>query len=241
MRLLVKLFGDSIIGRVVQDEPGGRYRRLDPLEKIQQDEIRLDLVNFGKFGYTIGKAKRLIERQLLRDPEFQVILLEYGGNDCNYEWAEVGRRPEQDHQPGTPLKEFHETYVEIISLLKKQGVRPIMMNLPPIDAVKFFDTWIAPDENSAAILDWLGDVQKIYRWHELYSLETEEIARRTNTPLIDVRKPFLGRRDFPTLIGPDGMHPTEKGHTLIVEAVREFISQLDMTRPWLKPLLGFGE
>lgn len=65
-----------------------------------------------------------------------------------------------------------------------------MMNLPPIDAVKFFDTWIAPDENSAAILDWLGDVQKIYRWHELYSLETEEIARRTNTPLIDVRKPF---------------------------------------------------
>lgn len=226
-RLLVKLFGDSIIGRVVQDAPGGRYRRLDPVEEIHQDGTRLDLANHGKFGCTIRKAKTLIEKQLELNGDFEIALLEYGGNDCNFNWPEVGENPSLDHQPGTPLAEFHRTYVEIIDLLKARGRRVIMMNLPPIDAEKFFDTWIAPLKGANAVLDWLGDKQAIYRWHELYSLKTEEIARETNTPLIDIRRAFLeDHRGFKSLIGPDGIHPTEKGHLLIVEAAQTFVSQL---------------
>ncbi len=223
-RLIVKLFGDSIIGRVVQDPSTGRYRRMEPLADIKSEGLELSFVNCGKFGSTISKGRKLIERQLEGDPDCQVILVGFGGNDCNFKWAEIGENPSLDHEPSTPLDQFHRNYLYVISRIKEAGIRLILTNLPPIDAEKFYDTWIAPDQARDQILAWLGDKQAIYRWHEMYSLKVEAIARETDTPLLDLRSPFLENRTFKSLIGPDGIHPTEEGHGLILEAAREFIA-----------------
>lgn len=224
--ILVKLFGDSILARIVLDVSSGRYRKLEPLNSLENEKMALDLDNCSHFGYTIGKAEKLIERQLKKGLSCQAMLLEYGGNDCNYDWKEIGLDPEADHQPNTPLDEFRQTYRRIIATLKRNGILPIAMNLPPIDADTFFDTWIKPDPNAELIHQWLGDKQHIYRWHELYSRTVEEIAREDDILLIDVRSAFLARKDFPELICSDGMHPTEKGHSLIIQSVRSFLEQL---------------
>jgi len=221
--LIVKLFGDSIIGRVIQDPSTGRYRRMEPLEDIQDHDRQLSFINRGKFGSTISKGRKLIERQLEGDPDCQVILVGFGGNDCNFNWPEIGKNPSLDHEPSTPLDLFYRNYLHVIRRIKEAGIRLILTNLPPINAEKFYDTWIAPDPAKDQILDWLGDKQAIYRWHEMYSLKVEAVARETDTPLLDLRSPFLESRTFQSLIGPDGMHPTEEGHGLILEAAREFI------------------
>lgn len=237
--VFVKLFGDSIIGRVVQDGPEGRYRRLDPVVKLEDNDIDLNLVNVGRFGYTIEKAEKLIEKQLKNDEQTQVMLLEYGGNDCNYDWQKLSDDIDGEHMPGTPLNVFRKTYIRIIEKLRAHNIMPIIMNLPPIDAEKFFATWIAPLPAADKILSWLGDKQKIYRWHELYSNEAERIAQETGTLFIDVRSAFLMRRDFPDLIGPDGMHPTEKGYEVLSQALRSFVRNIDSaTKAKLLPQLG---
>ena len=222
-RLTVKLFGDSIIGRVIQDPSTGRYRRMEPLGDFHDQDLLLSFVNCGKFGSTICKGRKLLERQLEGDPGCQVILVGFGGNDCNFKWSEIGENPSLDHEPSTPLDVFYQNYLHVINRIKEAGIRPILTNLPPIDAEKFYDTWIAPDRASNQILGWLGDKQAIFRWHVMYPLNVLAMARSTDTPLLDLRSIFLENRTFQSLIGPDGMHPTEKGHGLILEAAREFI------------------
>ncbi len=225
-QLKVKLFGDSIIGRVIQDPDTGRYRRLDPLEDLETPDLHLALDNGGRFGATISKGRQLIDKYLQRETDCQVILLNYGGNDCNFDWPAIGRNPDQEHQAATPLETFYRAYLAIIDKIKNRGMKLVLANLPPIDAEKFFDTWIKPDQESQRILAWLGDKEAIYRWHEMYSLKVEAMARETASPLLDLRSLFLQNRQFKSLIGPDGMHPTKKGHDLILEAVYHYIEGL---------------
>ncbi len=232
----VKLFGDSIIGRVVQDPATGRYRHLEPLEEVHAHDLHLDLVNSSKFGATISKGRKLITKYLQEDPDCQVILLNYGGNDCNFKWSAIGQDPTLDHQAATPLEAFQQGYLDIIDQIKQKGIRLVLANLVPIDAEKFFATWIKPDQGSDRILDWLGDKEAIYRWHEMYSLKVEAMARETDTPLLDLRSLFLQNRGFKKLIGPDGMHPTRKGHDLILEAVYQYLEGLKLQEGTLTPL-----
>lgn len=226
--LKVKLFGDSIMGRVVQDPATGRYQRLEAVEDVRTSDLQLDLVNSSKFGATIGKGRRLVDKCLEKEPDCQAILLNYGGNDCNFDWAKIGEDPELDHQAATPLDVFYQGYLDLVARIRDKGIRPVLANLVPIDAGKFFDTWIKPLQGQDRILAWLGDKEAIYRWHEMYSLKVEAVARETDTPLLDLRSLFLKNRHYQSLIGPDGMHPTKSGHDLILESVYQFLEGLKL-------------
>ena len=49
----------------------------------------------------------------------------------------------------------------MIQTLREKGIEPVLANLHPIDAVKYFD-WITKDGLSKeAIMKWLKDVFKI--------------------------------------------------------------------------------
>ncbi len=156
-----------------------------------------------------------------------VVLLEFGGNDCDFNWAEVSEHPEREHQPNTPLDVFEQSYIAMISDLRRQHIHPLMMTIPPIDATRYLD-WIChygPDKTR--ILQFLGgDVQAIARFQELYSLSLFNIAAQTHTQIVDIRSSFLMRKDFPSLLCKDGIHPTEKGHQLITSVFADFASRM---------------
>jgi lysophospholipase L1-like esterase len=146
------------------------------------------------------------------------VILEFGGNDCDFNWAKISEDPQGDHTCNTPIELFKRTYRELIERVSSAGPRPILMNLPPIDPDKYFHS-ISRGLSTENILCFLGDVDRIYRWQEYYSLNVAVLAAEYGVPLIDVRGAFLQRKDCFDLLCEDGIHPNESGHAFISEVI----------------------
>lgn len=215
MRL--QIYGDSIMKAVVVDE-NFKYKSLSRsiLEKLQQ-QTGLDAVNRAHFGYTSEKGQAILQRDLENGLDCQFALLEFGGNDCDYNWAEVAADPDGEHLPQTALQTFLDNLRSMAQSLLSHGVQPILMTLPPLDAQKYLDFIGRLGSDKAAVLHWLGDVQMIYRWQEMYSAAISRLAIQLNLPLADVRSRFLSRRDYQSLIARDGIHLTEAGYQLVFD------------------------
>ncbi len=223
-RMNIQIFGDSILRGVMLDPVSCRYYPI-PDEHFRrfEEKFSLNLHNRSSFGCIIGKGYRKIKSMLSRDdPECDAAVLEYGGNDCDFNWKEVAENPNQPHEPNTPLSVFKSTYVQMIGDLRSRGIIPVIMSLPPICADRYFNWITRTGLSRERILSWLGDIQTIARYQELYSLAVTEIALKTNSLLIDIRSSFLERRDYTDLICEDGIHPNKAGHELIAQVCADF-------------------
>ena len=94
--------------------------------------------------------------------------------------------------------------------------------LNKIHAVILLLPWITKDLNAENILHWLGDVEHIYRWHEMYNLVVVRLAAVKHVPLIDIHKAFLESRDYLNMYCEDGIHPNEAGHSLISNVIQKY-------------------
>jgi len=220
----VEVFGDSLLKGIQVNPQNMRYHvdnNID-VEAIEK-EHSLDIRNFSRFGCTVTRGFALIERRL-RDDDLScdAVIMDFGGNDCDFDWKAIAEHPEDEHLPHTPLNIFVDTYRKIIELLKAKGIRSILTNLPPLDAHKFFN-WFCKGLDKANILKWLGTVDCIYRWQERYSRAVERIAAETNTLLVDLRDAFLRNRRLEHFLCEDGTHPNTEGQKLITQAFLEFI------------------
>lgn len=219
----IQIFGDSIMKGILFDKDNERYY---PLSTINISDFAkrfsLGIENKSRFGCTIEKGWVQLKRALDLGLNCDAILLEYGGNDCDLNWAEVAAAPDAEHIPNTPYSVFVDTLRKMARELKLHHITPIMMSLPPIDAERYLN-WITRNGiNREAILSWLGDLSAIYRHQELYSDAMMRVACETHSLFVDVRSAFLGRRDLKSLICEDGIHPTEAGHLLIFETFSDF-------------------
>ena len=139
---------------------------------------------------------------------------------CDFDWSEVARAPESVHHPHTPIGQFLDAVSQMAKSLKDAGVKPVLMSLPPLDAQRYLNFIGRLGNNTANILHWLGDVNRIYRYQEMYSNQISRLAAKLNLPLIDVRSRFLDRRDCGQLIARDGIHLTEAGYRLLLDEAR---------------------
>lgn len=182
----------------------------------------VDIENYGKFGNTVAGGVRDVSRHVRQLEESSLALLEFGGNDCNYDWNAIAENPDDEHLPQTSPESFRSSYESLIAKVRDSGCIPVMLSLPPIDSVKFF-SYICSGfcaEQRGNVLKWLGgSVYAIGNWHEMYNLELYRIAAGQGVRLIDITTCFLARRDFSGLFCDDGMHPNEAGHHLISDAV----------------------
>lgn len=219
----IQIYGDSIMKGVEMD---ASKRYILPQEcgwgKLES-EFPLSISNNSKFGCTITKGIGQLERSLKKGLSCDMVLLEYGGNDCDFNWKEVAERPFDEHHPHTDLPVFEETYRKMVHLLKQHGITPIIMSLPPIDAEKYFE-WICVRDkvDRKGLLCFLGDVQRIYRYQEMYSDAACKVAWETGAVLADVRRAFLDKRNFKDLLCDDGIHPNKNGHALMGETFEQF-------------------
>jgi len=220
----VEVFGDSILKGIQLNPDNLRYHVDNNIDvDMLENKYFLKIKNFSKFGCTIMRGLSLIEKRLRgSQPYSHAIVMDFGGNDCDFDWKAVAEQPNKEHQPNTPLDVFVDTYHKIIKMVKDHGIRPIITTLPPLDAQKFFN-WFCNGLNKVNVLKWLGGVESIYRWQENYSRAIEKLARETSTLIIDLRGAFLKHRKIDSFLCVDGTHPNTEGQKVITQGFLEFI------------------
>lgn len=221
----LKLFGDSILKGVQLNFESKRYCVNN---KIGLSEIGekygVEIENESKFGCTITKGAVMLEKALEKGLCCDAVLMDFGGNDCDFKWAEIAESPNREHLPNTPIDLFTETYCKIIRALKKREILPILTTLPPIDPQRYFNWFCSGGLNQGNILQWLGDITTIYRYQERYSRQIEKIAKKENCPLIDLRGAFLENRKIGGYLCQDGIHPNTEGQRIIGREISGFLS-----------------
>jgi len=218
--------GDSISRGIAYDEESGKYSVLEnPYVSLVQARLKGLVRNVSRFGNTLTRGLGKLGREIAREQP-DIVLIEYGGNDCDFAWREVAAHPDLDHEPQTSLPLFEETLIQTLALLKGQGIVPVLMSLPPLNADSYIK-WVSGLDPlvEGDIMKWLGSVTKIYWWQERYSASIVRVAETTKTRWIDVRGAFLSRPDFSNLICRDGIHPNQAGHELIASTIVDYIAR----------------
>lgn len=218
----VNIYGDSLMKGTIIDE-NFRYHAIiaDRIRRFE-DTFHAKVNNRARFGITVERGARLLQTDIDRGLACDYALIEFGGNDCNFDWAAVSAAPEKEHMPFTEIGVFAKTLQHMLGLLKKANVTPVLMTLPPIDAERYLAFISRGGNDRNNILRWLGDAGMIYRFHELYSTTVARIAAKTSTLLIDIRQTFLDKRTYYKLIGFDGIHLSAEGYKMVFDQIRSF-------------------
>lgn len=220
----IVVFGDSISRGVIYDE--GKHRHallLENYANIVKERLHGVVFNAAKFGSTIVEGlQRLQDDVLKRKPD--IVLIEFGGNDCDFQWNEIAENPSGEYHPNTECSTFYQLLTGLVGQLTSMNIIPVLVSLPPLDPKKYFQ-WITKNSEKAKenILEYIGDISHIYSWHERYNAAILRVAEETKTRLIDLRSAFLQTDDYTSLICRDGIHPNKEGHRIIAEKILQYI------------------
>lgn len=240
MSYSVCLFGDSVAKGVIFDSIRRKYRVIkDCFAASMETQEHLRVTNYSKFGCTITKGRELLERHAAELSSYDFVVFEFGGNDCDFDWHAIEENPDGEHLAKTPIAVFEEEYRKAVRFTRENGGTPVLLSLPPIDAHRYFN-WFTQGENAENILRWLGDIDRIYRWHEMYNLAVCRVAMEEHVLLLDISSRFLERSHYEELLCEDGIHPNEKGHELIFASLREAAEKASHRMPQLSPRLALA-
>ena len=225
----VVIWGDSLAKGVIWNNERRRhgYSRTTAAD-IVAEKLGVEIVNRAKFGYTAPQGLEMMEHDFSEGILCDTALLEFGGNDCNFDWSAISEHPQERHDPATSPDQFVESMRNMVDWLLKKGVRPMLMTLPPIDSERYFRFLVGDKLSAENILSWLGDVHQIYRFQEMYSLLVEKVARECQIHVLDLRQRCLARKGFlQELICEDGLHLTEEGQRFIGGELADLAQQAD--------------
>ena len=224
----IEVFGDSIL-RGIQVNPFNKRYHIDNNIDVDMlnEKFSLNIVNRSKLGNTVSKGKTMLDKYLEETPDCFAILMDFGGNDCDFNWKSISEDPDAEHEPNTPLKRFVKIYTDIIHKIIEHGIKPVITNLPPIEPQRYFN-WLCKGLNRKNILRWLEGLNTIYRYQELYSRTIEEVARNTGAMLVDLRGAFLRERYMGRFICEDGIHPNTEGQRLITQELAKLCASLTL-------------
>lgn len=224
----VVTFGDSILFGIVVNPDNMRY--LKPKEydlKALGETLGVNLTNLSKMGRDSRDGLFVVKNQLQLNGAPDVAIVEYGGNDCTYNWSELSENPEQSNgHPKVELSEYIRNLTEITRLLQSAGTTVYYMNLPPISGEKHLE-WITKDGlNKDNLLSFLGTADTIRRVHAEYNSEFEGLARKLHVPILDVRSKFMSKNNFHEIMSLDGVHPSRSGLNIIKDEIHSFLEKI---------------
>lgn len=219
----IAALGDSLTRGVILNNEN-RYSVLKgSFIDIISEKLNLCIKNYAKFGCTIGFGHNVIDRHSSDISASHITFLEFGGNDCDFDWKTIADDPTSEHTPKTILDSFKKQFLALVKRVKELGSKPIILSLPPIDSDAYFSfiSRFMNDVQKANVVSWLGgDINIITRWHETYNRALFEISESTSTPIIDITSPFENYNGgMMALMCTDGIHPNAKGHELIAGSI----------------------
>ncbi len=212
----ISIFGDSILKGVVFDEIMGKYRQVKKsATEMFSSSKNVPVNNYSRFGNTSDRMLTKIDF-LLENDKSNVVLLELGGNDCDFNWDKIAENPKGHHIENVAYSKFKKNINTIIDKIIGAKKDPIIMTLPPIDSERYFN-WVAKNDGERAknIMSFLGDKTKIYRNQELYAGALERIGYDRGLHIINVRESLLSIPKYSDYLCLDGIHLNEKGQKLV--------------------------
>lgn len=227
-------FGDSIIKGVIAEDDGNgnctKYRISENnATSICSRKFEMTPYNFGKFGSIVTCGEKIIDKNLHKLSENDIVLIEYGGNDCDKMWMEVAENPEAEHLAKTPLPIFAETYRRIIKKIKETGATIIALTMPPVDTNAYFrhiTKQMTPTQKDN-VKKWLyDDIGVIALWHEMYNQEIIRIACLENVEIANIYQPFIDMMNYRRLFCCDGIHPNQMGQEIIAKRIIEKVETM---------------
>lgn len=220
----ISAFGDSVLKGVILENNKYKVSK-NNFANICEEILEVKIENKAKFGSTISIGEKSIEKNLdiIKNCNSKYVIMEFGGNDCDFNWKEISENPKINHNPNSEIHEFTSIYTKLINEIRSMKKIPVLLSLPPIDSKKYFNK-ISQGLNSENILEWMnGNKQYISNWHERYNIEVFKLAINNNVPIIDITSKFLEVKDYSRLLCDDGIHPNEEGHKLIAKSIKEHV------------------
>lgn len=198
MRILV--FGDSITYGAWDSEGGwaDRLKRWAHRRYLEKG-TKLQLINLGIGGDTSTKILARMENEIKARHSASwpfMIVLMVGSNDGRVREGVVE----------VPLDEFSANYREIVKIAESYTDKIITVGLPPLGR---------PEVD-------FKEMQYSDASLERYDSEIRAIAGEYDLPFVDVRPVFTAKDAF----SPDLLHPNDKGHEIICDAVKAEIEKL---------------
>ncbi len=220
----IAVWGDSILKGAVT---GYSESRFDILEEenslaLAQKKLGFTLINKSVFGNIINKALRTLKRDMEKGLSCDLGIVESGGNDCDHDWTPISENPDAPHKPRNPLPDFLRMLDEAVETLRAHKITPLLMTMPPLVLDRWYKT-ITSGQNKQNIDRFLdGDIFRLYRAHELYSLSIEKYALSHGVQYIDMRMAMLEAEDYRSLMCKDGIHPNASGYAYMADVwIRE--------------------
>lgn len=223
----ITVFGDSI-GKGIFTEKGKIVRAKESAVSLASSYYGVPIDNRSAYGQSLSRVweRKLTERYLREiDPaERNVAVLELGGNDADFDWAEVCLAPEKEHLPRTEIGEFSRRLGEIVDRLRSAGVKVYVCSIVPVSSRKYFRNVVSRFGGETSVLQFFrGDYDTISRHQEMFNNEILMCACRRGVPVIDLRRKFLDTNRFEEMMCEDGIHPNEDGQRAIFQAVKECV------------------
>ncbi|GMV92833.1 MAG: lysophospholipase [Candidatus Hydrogenedentota bacterium] len=198
--MTIVLFGDSTTA------PRGDLVIFGTL--LQEQLPGVAVVNAGVGGNSTADARLRFEQDVL-GREADVVTVAFGINDAAIDvWK-------GDTDPRVPIEIYRANLRHFVETLKKQGSRPILMTPNPLAwTPKLIELYGKPPydpDDSEGFNVLLSDYAEVVR----------NVAVEEEVPLVDVWQLFKKRqREYPDeSLLLDGMHPNERGHRLIADAL----------------------
>ena len=234
MNKIYTLFGDSIPKGIIT--VNGQLSKTKSVVDIIANELGITIINKSIYGQTLqrinskGIIKQYIE-EIKSNPELKYLtILAIGGNDSDYEWAQITPDNYKNHEPKTPIKDFVNILETVIAELQKVGSEIIICTIPPVNSEKYFENILCTKYDSESILKFFGgDISNIERCQERYSSQLMETALKMNCRLIDLRSDFLMQKNYLDYMCDDGIHPNELGHQFMAKQILNHLKNDKLT------------
>lgn len=222
----ITVFGDSIAKGVFLEG-----RQVKPLNtnavKMIENAFNAEIKNNSQFGQTLKKVveRKMIEKFCENMVSNNTVVLALGGNDADFNWAEVEKSPNDFHDSKTNLWQFEEMLSNVIQTLKSFGANVVVCSLCPVCSKQYFENVLSKNFDGEKIKQFLqGDIENIYRHQELFNLALFKVAVKNGCYFFDYRSEFLKTTNLKKLLCEDGIHPNEKGQELIANLAIEKLS-----------------
>ncbi|MFD1677400.1 SGNH/GDSL hydrolase family protein [Alicyclobacillus fodiniaquatilis] len=211
--------GDSLTRGVtfVHDRPRivrDNYPSL--LQAALRGEKKVEVLNRGAFNDNSDTLLARLDKDVLAlQPD--VVLVEIGGNDCNFRWGEVAASPEANHQPYVPLRRYIDNVTNLVKRIRDIGATPIFLTLVPLDPVRYYQ-YLAKAFGKQ-IAHWIALCGGIEYWHTGYHHALRQRLRELQVSEIDVREQDGQVVNWQDMLSEDGIHLTASGYQALSRVV----------------------